>query len=251
MRKALSNAAHVDRLRIVFLALAGLAIAISMPVAGAQNPHNPGVLPPNSKSHGMSYGEWSAKWWQWAFSLPIDHHPLYDTADVSAGQEGKVWFLGGSFAPSTNDAGQTVAIATRNVTIPTGIALFFPVANQEASVLEGNGTTYEELSAAAEMFQDLVTNMSAEIDGVEIEDLDDYRVQSPLYIYGPLPDNNIIQSFGITAPAGTTSASVADGVYLMLSPLSAGTHTIHFHAEVPDFNFLLDITYNITVQPGH
>jgi hypothetical protein len=248
MNKGALSGSRAARWGFVFLAVCALEIPTSVPVAEAQHPKNPGVLPPNSRSHGKSYGEWSAEWWKWAFSLPIDDHLLYDTADVSTGQSGHVWFLGASFAPSTNDAGQTVAIVTRDVTIPTGIALFFPIANQEASVLEGNGITYEELSAAAKMFQDLVTNMSAEIDGVAITHLDDYRVQSLLYEYGPLPDNNIIESFGIRAPEGTTSLSVADGVYLMLAPLCAGHHMIHFHAEVPAFNFLLDITYNITVK---
>jgi hypothetical protein len=135
--------------------------------------------------------------------------------------------------------------------VPTGVALFFPVANAEASTLEGNGTTDAELRAAAKSFQDLTTNMSAEIDGVPVRDLGAYRVQSPLYTFGPLPANNVLQSFGITAPAGSTSLSVADGVYLMLAPLSVGGHTIHFHAETPAFNFLLDITYNLTVAPGN
>jgi len=29
------------------------------------------------------------------------------------------------------------------------------------------------------------------------------------------------------------------------------THTIHFHGEVPDFAFTVDMTYIITVAPGH
>jgi hypothetical protein len=92
--------------------------------------------------------------------------------------------------------------------------------------------------------------MSAQIDGRSVQDVGAYRVQSPLFTYGPLPDNNVLQSFGTNAPAGSTSLSVGDGVYLMLAPLSVGTHTIHFHGEVPAFNFLLDITYNLTVAPG-
>jgi len=31
---------------------------------------NPGVLPPNSHAFGMTYNEWSAKWWQWAVNIP-------------------------------------------------------------------------------------------------------------------------------------------------------------------------------------
>jgi hypothetical protein len=72
--------------------------------------------------------------------------------------------------------------------------LFFPIANAEASTIEGNGTTDAELRAAAEGIQDLATHMSAEIDGVAIRNLDAYRVQSPLYTFGPLPDHNIPQN---------------------------------------------------------
>jgi hypothetical protein len=225
--------------------LSGLVLCAVAKDNGSQE--NPGVLPPNSKPHGLSYGEWSARWWQWAFSLPTDAHPLFDTADCSAGQTGHVWFLGASFSPSDGEHGWTVAIATRDCTVPAGTALFFPIVNAEASTLEGNGTSDAELRAAVQSFQDLATNMSAEVDGVAIRNLDAYRAQSPLYTFGPLPDHNIPQNWGLDAPAGTTSLSVADGVYVMLAPLSVGQHTIHFHAEVPDFLFLLDITYNLTV----
>src|SRR5205823_8952020 len=124
-------------------------------------PGNPAIAPPNSHPFGLSYGEWSARWWQWAFSLPVDHHPLYDTADCSAGQSGKVWFLGASFAPTVTGSGQVVAIATRHCTVPTGTALFFPILNAEASTAERNGTTEAELRAAAQSFQDFAGPMSA------------------------------------------------------------------------------------------
>ena len=37
---------------------------------------NPGVVPPGSKTLGLTYGEWSARWWEWAFSIPKSVHPL-------------------------------------------------------------------------------------------------------------------------------------------------------------------------------
>lgn len=233
--------------------LAGIVLVLgqaSTPDARAQGNPNPGIVPPNAHPHGHTYGEWSARFWQWAYSLPVNYNPLTDTAPVGAGQTGDVWFLGGTFTSTTNPAGQTVGIATRSVTIPHDKSLFFPVANSEASFIEGNGSTYSQLSLAAKGFQDSFTTMSCEIDGRPVKDLQSYRVQSPLYVFGPLPADNLIQYFGINAPAGTTSESVGDGVYLFLSPLSLGRHTIHFHAEAPAFNFLLDITYHIHVVRG-
>ena len=99
--------------------------------------------------------------------------------------------------------------------------------------------------------------MFAEIDGVPIKDLQQYRTQSPLFTLGPLPENNIFQWEGFQCPAGTTTPSVADGFCLMLKPLSAGTHTIHFGGTAkfvsdpnePGFKFFKqEATYHITYQ---
>src|SRR5690348_3484322 len=55
-----------------------------------------GVLPPQSDAFGKTYGQWSAAWWTWAMSLPVDCNPIVDDScfDVTEGQSGKVWFLG-------------------------------------------------------------------------------------------------------------------------------------------------------------
>jgi hypothetical protein len=215
------------------------------PVAFAKNP-NPGVIPPNAKAYGMTYGEWSAKWWQWAYSLPVGQNPFFDEngscANGANGQLGPVWFLTGVI----NDSGTAV----RNCIVPAGKALFFPVLNAEGATLEGNGSTEAELREFPTYVIGLVTNLAAEIDGVSLGNLQDYRAASPLFTYGPLPDNNVLQLFGYDAPAGATSLAAADGFYLMVAPLSVGEHTIHFTGTVGDpINFTLDITYNLTVAP--
>jgi hypothetical protein len=59
----------------------------------------------------------------------------------------------------------------------------------------------------------------------------------------------------VTFPAGTTSPSVSDGYFLMLAPLSVGSHTIHFKGSAVftqaqdgfDFRFSMDITYHLIV----
>jgi hypothetical protein len=40
---------------------------------------------------------------------------------------------------------------------------------------------------------------------------------------------------------------VGDGFYVMVAPLSTGSHAIHFHGT--ENGFTQDVTYNITVQP--
>jgi hypothetical protein len=51
----------------------GLMVAAMTVAQGASSNLNPGVLPPQSKPHGMSYAQWSVRWWQWVFSLPANN----------------------------------------------------------------------------------------------------------------------------------------------------------------------------------
>ncbi len=238
----------------LWLAVVAASLMLSTATEGLaanKGKSNPKVLPPQSRPFGLSYGEWSAAWWQWAFSLPVDAHPLFDTADCSAGQTGQVWFLGGTFSVIEIEPGVILGEADRTCTVPSSKALFFPLVNVETSTIEGNGETEEELRAAAEFFADFIVpdSLFCEVDGKAVKNLSQFRVQSPLFTIGPLPDNNILG-----APEGSTSPSVSDGVFVMLAPLSVGTHTLHFGGaidltEIGGPVFIQDITYQITVVP--
>jgi hypothetical protein len=73
----------------------------------------------------------------------------------------------------------------------------------------------------AKEIQDSVTKLKASIDGKNITNLDEYRVQSPLFNF-TLPENNIV---GL--PPQNTQA-VSDGNWVFLKPLSEGEHIISF-----------------------
>ncbi len=243
------------RQRFVLSALTtAFALTVSTFIARAENP-NSAVAPVNSKPYGLTYGEWSALQWQWVFSLPANGNPLLDTADCSAGQAGQVWFLGGTFASIEIAPGVILGEADRDCTIPSGTALFFPLIDVECSTLEGNGETEAELRDCANFFADFIgpSTVFLEIDGAPA-DMSGYRVESPLFEYGPLPDNNLFQLFGFDAPEGTTSPFVSDGYFAMVKPLPVGTHTLHF-GGVSDYTsiggpvFIQDISYTITVVP--
>jgi hypothetical protein len=229
----------------------------SSALADIGNLGNPGVFAPQSHPYGKTYSEWSAEHWKWIYSMPVDQHPLYGTADVGTGQPFKhVWFLGGTYTATPDANGNIAAVANRDVTIPAGTALIFPITDVEASVLEGNGTTAAELRDTAQWLQDHAQAMSCTIDGWVVHHLANYRVQSPLFTIGPLPDNNVFEASGVTAPEGTTTSSVSDGVFVMVKPLCVGRHTIHFSGTLMftldpdtfDFIFSQDITYNVTVK---
>src|SRR2546427_7156737 len=83
---------------VTILGLCAALFVASATPALADNP-NPGIAPPNSHPHGLTYGEWNGRWWQWALSIPSDVNPVLDTTGVhcAEGQTGKVWFLAGTF----------------------------------------------------------------------------------------------------------------------------------------------------------
>jgi hypothetical protein len=233
---------HGTRLLLVLVAAAA---GPRPPAALAQGRSgNPDVIPPNAHFRGLSYGEWEARWWQMAFSIPVvgGYHPLI-SGGAFGGEDGVVFLSGVSGAP------------TINVKIRAGTALFFPVVNTECSVIEPDpfhGGNEKQLRARANMHIDSASGLVAMIDGKPVKHLGVYRVQSPLFKFGPLPQDNVLAFFYGNAarfPAGATSLSVDAGVYLLLAPLRAGKHTIHFGGTIEDEEFTVDTTYIVTVVP--
>jgi hypothetical protein len=208
---------------------------------GVGNLGNPGVAPPQSMPYGKSYSEWSMEWWLYTMPVPLSINPFGYGTDGSFGQSGPVWFLGGTF---------TGANLVREITIPTGTALFFPVMNAECSTLEPpdsgfHGDDEASLRACANSWAD---RMAAEefgplfckVDGVELKNIAQYRSQTPLIDITlpatPAGDNNI---FWVPVDEPTHVLSVGDGYYIMLKPLPVGTHTLEFQG----------IHYTIHVAP--
>jgi hypothetical protein len=200
---------------------------------------NPGVFPVNSRPFGYTYGEWSAKWWQWAAQIPSNINPITDKtgANCAQSQSGPVWFL----------AGSTGAPVFRNCVIPAGKALLFAPLNSECSSAEDSTLRTEAQLRSCALNQDIGADPHVIVDGVTFQSMQTYKVQSPLFSF-TFPNDNI---YG--APPGPT-LSVSDGWYIMLQPLSPGKHTIHLYGVVlgnPTLgtqSFASDATYNLEVR---
>ncbi len=202
----------------------------------------PGVAPPQSRPHGHTYAEWARSWEQWLVRIPAASSPLADETGAScrSGQAGSVWYLAGNYGGAT----------TRDCTIPTGTALFFPLINYLYVGYDSDppDQDYAALSQIVASYID-GAQVTAEIDGRPVAVSDAYRVTSA---NGPmlLPVDNM---FGATAaechagPGGLLHCpfGVNNGYYLFVEPLAAGLHTIHFTGGVP--GFALDVTYHLRV----
>jgi hypothetical protein len=213
-----------------------------------------GVLPPHSIVAGRTLGEWSAIWWKWAYAIPVDDNPLRDSTGAKSkyGNVGAVFFLAGLF-----NASGTV---TRTVTIPANKFIFFPLENFVDDNV-GNGCitpsstpcpsrlTIGQLRAQIIGALPGITALHASIDGQPVGgDLFSHRETAPAFSYTlQLTDNLQEVVNGITTPdaTGTVFPAVADGYYLMLSPLPLGQHVIKFGGT--SFGNSLNATYHVTV----
>lgn len=211
-----------------------------------------------AKVAGKTYGEWAAKWWQWAFDTEFAQ---FDDGDVdcSAGQKGKVWFLAGSI---TGDPASRTCLDK----IPMGKILFFPLVNYgfwnpDAScpAPDYNCTVAQKRENANGFFSDQIPGnyggstktyacqLSATVDGVPVQTVGYpiVRTQSPVFPLNQVDDPETID----------------DGYYVAIPPLEKGEHTIKFTGGVCGFDqspqaiydgaspavFLVDVTYELTI----
>lgn len=173
---------------------------------------------PYESPFGVSYGQWTVRWWQWAHSSPTNLNPVLDStgANAAVNQTGPVWFIAGTFGEK-----QT---AKRSCSIPSGKAILFPVINYEMNELENLSIKAgpDLIKHVKEDIDDIVTK-EAKVDN---ELIPIYRVQSDPEIFNLyINDNN---SMGIVG--GTTEAA-ADGYWVFLKPLALGHHRIFFRGS--------------------
>jgi hypothetical protein len=219
----------------------------------------PGVIPPSAHPFGKTYDEWAAAWWQWSLSIALDHNPMVDDtgANAAESQNAQVWFLAGIWGG--NDT------VERTCTVPAGKALFFPIFNNIWVTTPGDylpnysnpfdywadneGWIREYIRSLGE----LCSIVAITVDGKSVPDTG-YRVSTPEFM-ATFPEKPVwtdIFTWGVE-PGVPAGPSIDEGsAYLMLVPLSVGTHTIYFHTFADWFGTPLDqvVTYHLTVVPA-
>ena len=173
------------------------------------------VLPQHSSIDGKSLGTLSGIWWQQVQETPMASNPLTDPTGAfgSSGKHGDAFFLYGTSSGTVN----------RTISVPAGSTLFFPVANYEIDNVGFNrAMTDAELTSVIHAYANITTSLFAKIDGQAVPNLFGHRETSSIFTF-KASQNNINGD-----PAGTTSRAIADGYWLAVSGLSAGSHTLSF-----------------------
>ena len=237
----LSPSTRMRSLKVGILLM--LFVLIAQPVLAASL--GPRAIPPKSKPYGKTYGEWSAAWWRYVVSYPLDINPLNDPtgANCGMGQSGPVFFL----------VGTTGGAAVRDeCVVPVGKAVLFPLVNFFGGVPE-DGATPQDARDLISMVTNYIDELFVTVDGVPLSNLWEYRFASPDFSYTGAVDNPFDQACGTpgTCYEGYHDTGISDGYWIMLPPLPKGVHTISFggHFYYPDWGweFEVDVTYNLTV----
>jgi hypothetical protein len=229
---------NIIKKKLIAALLGVFTLGVTAEIAYAETPLSeaPIAIHPNLKSYPLTYGEWGARWWQYVMGIPADQNPLADLTGEKCGlgQWGPVFFLMGTMGGA----------AERTCNVPLGKALFFPIQNTMCSIPE-DGTTLADISRPdCNVDAVIPKTLSVTVDGVDLKRLYKYRGKTFFSFTGGAP--SVFGSWPV-APhyEGYHETAFADGYWVMLKPLSAGLHDLHFKAGNPPW---LEVTYHLNVQ---
>jgi hypothetical protein len=155
-------------------------------VSGVSSPELD-VLPINSMPFGLTYGDWTAKWWKWLLSIPKSRSPAMDTSGrhiLSDQPDSNVLFLCQTIESAEH-------IPVRKGVIPHFRAILLPIINW-ISALGIDGKNEKELTQVAKRKMDVVNHLEICMNGIKLSTgLQAHRVQSPFFS-AYLPMNNIL-----------------------------------------------------------
>jgi hypothetical protein len=206
---------------------------------------NPRVVPPHERYLGLTYGEWQAKFFQWAWSIPASNNPTIPGNEdkIATGQPKHLWFLA------------TISFGTgpveQHFTVPEGTGLYVTVYDVEwdniLCIDPDEHHTVPELRDIAKSLVDQARDIRVELDGSRIENVTRYRSTSPVF-YSRVAEDDL---FGCTdEPAGIYGPMVSDGYVLILPPLPVGEHLITERYKLVDGGTVTPVntTWHITVK---
>ena len=189
----------------------------------------------NKDVFGLTYEEWSIKWWSWILSVPKSFNPTNDTTGEYAyikQNNSNVVFLCQTFERSA-------FMPVRSVIIPRGTSIFMPLINW-ISVFPVDGVSDNDLISKAKMKIDSVGDLIIYVNGNEIsKELKEYRIQTKPFDVALSNDN-------ILALNGGGRRAVSDGYWIFTEPLNDSLSVKTFGSCTSGLT-KIGVTYNISI----
>ncbi len=220
------------------------------------------------KIHGLTYGEWSAKWWQWVTVIPVQRNPLGSNGQLNCriGQSGRrsapVFFLAG-----TGGINPPSPPVVRECTVPKHKEILYPLLNIFAFNDPADPsppfpfTVAEKRELLDRLWSDVpdplfginagACNLFSTVDGRSTvrASIAIARTQSPTFRYKVIR-NSVFPG----TPGAVDNKAVSDGIWIILR-LPKGDHTLHFGGDLCDLStnepipgFGQDVTYHLHVE---
>jgi hypothetical protein len=228
------------------LAILASAVIVVLATCHVPSANGQAVVPPQSESFPLTYGEWGARWWQYVFGIPEGENPLTDDptgALCHLGQWGPVFFLVG-----TNTSGPI----TRSCDVPADTGLFFPIINIACAIPDDGNTRAAIVDACSPSIDAVDTkSLFVTIDGKSVQNLQKFRASEFFSFTGAVPGSAVNNCTGDPPHCyeGFRNTAFQDGYWAMLRPLSLGKHVVHFGGSIPSIPFTVDVTYRLNVVP--
>jgi hypothetical protein len=193
------------------------------------------------RPYGLTYGEWTTKWWDWIMAIPRQKSPLHDETGAlwTANQPSSdVWFLIGNFA---TEASKYKTFPRRKIKMQFGRSIMFPVLNCLATFLE-----YQDLKT----HEDLLKHVGNDVNSVVKKKLSINKK-----MYEPVRISSEPKIFKLTIPednafdiknSGLTDAA-ADGYWAFIKPLSRGNYTIGFEGSCENGRLSAGASYELDI----
>ncbi|HET8856154.1 MAG TPA: hypothetical protein VFM28_01370 [Nitrososphaeraceae archaeon] len=200
--------------------------------------------------------EFGDRWWQWGFGLDTTVvNPFTELGqagcDVGLQDNGRLLFLVGSPRdPATGD------FPVHECDVKKGTSILFPILNVACNNLEAPpffGANEQDQRICANNFINatIFESLQLEIDGKPINNLEQYRVDSPAGGF----EFTAVENNPFATPVGD-GTGVSDGFWILLENLKPGEHTISFSGaidlnEIPPLTDIFEAgaTYNLFVEP--
>jgi hypothetical protein len=206
-------------------------------------------LPPHARVLGRTLQQWIVRRWQKMGAIPARINPLLrtDSTYTAAGDDGSVFYPVNKFSNYSRPA----VPVTRRQSVRDNQYIFLSLMSNiyvEPKVPRPPGYDHakevREYRAVLANAASKIDELHLTIDGVEVPSSELFRHHeiSPEFDI-ILPSGNMFHT-----KSGKTEFVVTDGYWLMLKPLSAGQHTIHFHGAFHGIynDYAPDVTYRFT-----